>query len=250
MEKKTEIDIKQLLFELLYRAWIIILAAAIGGTVYFVYAKKTVTPKYTTGASLYLNNYSKPEKYEVQRVGSADLFTAQELVGTYLVLLKSDRVLEVAASQLSSQGYFYTAGHLRGMMSASSVDDTEVFRVNVTHTNPEQAALIANVIAEIAMTAIPEYIEGTSVKVVDYATVPTSWSYPVYKKYVMVGGVAGGGIAALIIILLFLFNSKINNEEDIKNLFDIPVIGKIPSFDKIEDSKRNTYAYSAESREE
>lgn len=240
MGKTLEIDFKRLIFEVLYKSWIIILIAAVTAVGAYIYAKKNLIPRYTTGASLYLNNYVLPEDKDVVKVGSSDLATSQALVNTYLVLLKSDRALATAAEWLDND---YTPAQLRGMMSASAVEETEIFRINITHTDPYEAQRIANVIADVACTAIPEYREGTSVKVVDYAVLPTMRSYPVYRKYLMMGAGAGGGITAVIIVLLFLFNSKIATEEDIKKLFTAPVIGKIPCFQQRHDPKKN-YGYN------
>lgn len=243
MEKTFDFDIKRLIIEVLYRSWIIILAAllfAIGG---FVYAKTQLVPIYTASVSLYVNNYTDGTQ-GAQKVNSSDLYTAQSLVQTYLAFLKTDRVLDKVAENLDGQ---YTADQLRGMLSASALKETEIFQIFVSCTDREKSAEIANVVATLAPGVIKEYIEGSSVNVVDYAKVPTMRSFPVYRKYAFTGGIIGGGIAFVIIVVLFLFNSKINDEEDITKLFTAPVIGKIPNFDSRGDSassyKKYKYGY-------
>ena len=57
-------------------------------------------------------------------------------------------------------------------------------------------------------------VEGSSVKVVDLARVPEGIAYP----------------------LLVLFNSYIEDEDDIAKLFDAPVVGKIPNFTLYDDN--------------
>ena len=227
MEKTFELDIKRLAFELLYKSWIIILAAILFATGAFVYAKTRLTPRYTASASLYVNNYDSQVNSEIKKVSSSDIYTAQALVQTYLTFLSTDKVLDEVSLKLDSK---FTASQIRGMMSASVLNETEIFQVSITSTNKEEATQIANIIADMAPAVITNYIEGSSVKVVDYAKVPTMRSFPVYRKYIFLGFVFGGGLAAIIIILMFLFNSKIMNEDDIKKLFNAPVIGKIPNF--------------------
>lgn len=241
MEKTFEIDIKRLLMELLYKSWIMILAAVIFAVGGYVYAKTRLTPRYTASASLYVNNYDSLVNSEIKKVSSSDIYTSQTLVQTYLTFLSTDKVLDEVAAQLNGK---YTDAQIRGMMSAQAMNETEIFQVSITSTNPEEAAQIVNIIADMAPRVITNYIEGSSVKVVDYAKIPQTRSFPVYRKYIILGFIAGGGLSAIVIILMFLFNSKITSEDDIKKLFTAPVIGKIPNFEQrtVSDSGYN-YRY-------
>lgn len=65
-------------------------------------------------------------------------------------------------------------------------------------------------------------VEGSSVKVVDLARVPEGIAYPSYKKLTLIGCVIGVGLTLAIIVLLVLFNSYIEDEDDIAKLFDAP----------------------------
>ncbi len=66
-------------------------------------------------------------------------------------------------------------------------------------------------------------VEGSSVKVVDLARVPEGIAYPSYKKLTLIGCVIGVGLTLAIIVLLVLFNSYIEDEDDIAKLFDAPL---------------------------
>lgn len=239
MEKTFEIDIKRLLLELLYKSWIMILVAAIFAVGAYVYAKTQLTPKYTASVSLYVNNYDSQVNSEIKKVSSSDIYTAQALVQTYLTFLSTDKVLDEVSLKLDDK---YTSSQLRNMMSANVMNETEIFQVSITSTDAEEATQIVNIIADMAPAVITNYIEGSSVKVVDYAKVPQTRSFPVYRKYIILGFVAGGGLAAIIVILMFLFNSKISSEDDIKKLFTAPVIGKIPNFEQ-RPTSNSTYNY-------
>lgn len=239
MEKTFEIDIKRLLLELLYKSWIMILVAAIFAVGAYVYAKTQLTPKYTASVSLYVNNYDSQVNSEIKKVSSSDIYTAQALVQTYLTFLSTDKVLDEVSLKLDDK---YTSSQLRNMMSANVMNETEIFQVSITSTDAEEATQIVNIIADMAPAVITNYIEGSSVKVVDYAKVPQTRSFPVYRKYIILGFVAGGGLTAIIVILMFLFNSKISSEDDIKKLFTAPVIGKIPNFEQ-RPTSNSTYNY-------
>lgn len=247
MEKSFELDIKRLVLELLYKSWIIILAAVIFAGGAYAYAKTKLAPKYTASVSLYVSNYDSEVNTGIKKVNSSDLYTSQTLVQTYLEFLTTDKVLDEVAAQLGGN---YDSSQLRGMMSAGVMNDTEIFKVSITSPVPEEAMQIANIVADMAPEVITNYIEGSSVKVVDYAKIPTTRSFPVYRKYLMMGFVAGGGLAGLIIILMVLFNSKIATEEDIQKLFTAPVIGKIPNFEQRQAPyASNKYGYGNTARE-
>ncbi len=240
MKNTYEINIKRLLSEIMYKSWLILLVTAVFATMGFVYAKKCLIPKYTASTLVYVNNYSDKVKSEALKINSSDIYTSQQLVPTYLQFLSSDKVLDAVSAKLNNK---YTADELRGMMNASSLEETEVFSVSITASDPYEATEIANVLADMAPDVITEFLEGSSVKIVDYAKVPQSRSYPVYRKYIVVGGLAGGGLTTLIIILIFLFNSRISGEEDINKLFTAPVIGSIPNLDTIYGKPGYKYKY-------
>lgn len=242
--KSFEIDLKQILIELLYRAWIIIIVAAVTSIGFYTYAKTSIPPKYTASAMLYVKNYQETENMQVNRVSAGDISTAQALVQTYLQFLSSDKVLDGVSKCIDGK---YSAGTLRGMISASAVEETEIFKVEVTSTSAKEAAEIANIIANMAPEVITQYIEGSSVKIVDYAKVPTSSSYPSYLGYAGTGAMSGGGATALIILCLYLFNTRITDKDDVEKMFEAPVLGKIPNFKRITNasySSRYSYSYS------
>lgn len=67
---------------------------------------------------------------------------------------------------------------LSDMIEAGAVNSTEVFEIQVTSADPEEAERIANCVAEILPDRIAEIVEGSSVKIVDYAIVPSQKSSP------------------------------------------------------------------------
>lgn len=247
MGKIQEIDLKKLLAELWRRVWIIALAALVVGSFSYMYSKLFVTPKYTASIKLYVNNYIEGVSQDVKKISSGDLATSQSLVQTYKEFLTSDKVLDEVSQEMDGK---YSASALRGMMSFKKNEDTEIFQVMITHHEPHEAAEIANMIADKAPSVITSFIDGSSVKVVDYAKVPTSRSYPSYMKFGLIGAASAAGIVIVILALFFIFNAKIDTVEDIESMFSLPVIGKIPDFSRssISEPYYYSYRYSYKSR--
>ena len=162
-----EIDIFKLLGAFLRHIWIIVIVSVLCAAIAFAYAYFFITPTYQSSVMLYVNNKSVS-------VGStsfnlSDLSASKNLVDTYIVILKSRQTLKAVSERAEVD---MPLGKLGGMISAASVNGTEIFRVTVTDTDPEKATVIANSIAEVLPEVVEDIIGGTTVKVVDTAIVP------------------------------------------------------------------------------
>ena len=70
------------------------------------------------------------------------------------------------------------------------MNSTEVFSIEVTSADPQEAEKIANTIAELLPDRIAEIVDGSSVRIVDYAIVPSHKSSPSLSRYTMLGMVS------------------------------------------------------------
>lgn len=226
MEQVKEIDLRELLLACLHKIWLIILCAVIVGAAAFAYTKYCITPLYRAEVSFYVNN-SSVQVESSNKISSADLATAQRLVLTYVNIIKSDTVLEKV---IAEAGLPLTAGQLRGIMSAGSIDETELFKVQISHADPEQAAQIANAIAAVAPAEISNILVGSATKVLDHAKVPTAPYTPNRSRNTAIGILAGAVLAAAAIVIQTLLDVRIKSEEDLARLCSAPVLGSIPDF--------------------
>lgn len=247
-ENVLEIDLQKLVFAYLKKWWLIVLCAVIAGVIAFVYTAHFVTPMYRSSVTIYVNNSRGGE--QVDSISSSNLTTSQKLVNTYINMIRSDTVLEkvAAASELN-----VSASGIREAMSASQIDETELFKVTITHADPQTAADIANAIAEVAPAEIANFVEGSSTKIIDYAKVPTNPSSPNLKQNCFLGILVGVMVALVYVTLRVLLDVRIKTDEDLTAMFDIPVLGQIPDFNAVQKKRKgygqNGYATVAEKRE-
>ena len=230
-----EIDLQKLLLTYLSRWWLILGAGVIAALIALCTTIGFITPMYRASVKIYVNNIRSEQR--VEYITGTNLAAAQQLVKTYVTIIKSDTVLEKVAG---ASGMDITAAQIRGVMSAQQVDETEVFTVTITHADPEMAAHIANAVAEVAPREIEEFVEGSSTKIIDYAKVPTAPSSPSRKRNTVMGFMAGAGVAGLYLTLRFLMDVRIKDEEDLAMLFTLPVLAQIPMF-TAEEKKRRSY---------
>jgi len=139
-----------------------------------------------------------------------------------------------------------TYEELSAMITAESVSSTEVFEVVITDTDPYRAEKIANTIAGILPEKISYIVEGSSVKIVDFAVVPAAKSSPSLTKNTLYGALIGFLLCAGIIIFLELSDTIIRDDNYLTtNYEDIPLLAIIPDM----DSKANNNDYYSKYKE-
>lgn len=231
-----EIDLWKLLLLYLRRWRLIVLCGLAAAVVALVYTANFITPLYRASVTVYVNSVKANQ--QVDYISASNLATSQQLVNTYVNIIRSDTVLEKV---VENAGLEYSATQIRGMMTAAQVDETELFTVYISHPDPEMAAKIANAVANVAPGEIEEFVEGSSTKIIDYAKVPTSRYTPSYRKNTLLGGIVGVFLALLYVTLLYLLDVRIKSEEDLTQLFDLPMLGQIPAFEE-NDRKKAEYS--------
>ncbi len=234
----VEIDLKRLWKALLRKLWIICLSAIAGGAAALVWTLYMITPLYQSSAMFYVNNSDISVGDTSLSISSSDITASKNLVKTYAVILNSRACLN---DVIDYANLSYSYGQLRGMISASAVNETEVFQVIVTNPDPQEAKKIANAIAYILPNRISEIVEGTSAKIVDYAVSASSPSSPNYTRNTFLGFMAGFAIAFGIIILRAIYDVTIRTEEDIEQCCDHPILAAVP--DMLAQSKGGYYGY-------
>ena len=241
MQDFTEIDLKRLILALIHKAWLLVLCALVAGALAYFYTANFITPMYRASVSIYVNN-TNPQMGNTSYISGSDLATAQRLVNTYVNIIRSDTVLEKVAQQ---SGLDITTNQIRGMMTAESVENTEIFNINISSADPELAAHLANAIAEVAPEEISNFLEGSSTKIIDYAKVPEYRYYPSYRQNTFLGLCIGGALGVVYVVLRTILDVRIKGEEDLERLFDLPVLGAIPDF---ADNRKGSGYYGHYSR--
>ncbi len=242
--EEFEIDLLKLIKALWSKALVIILIAVIMGTIFFAVTMLFIAPKYTATASMYVNNSSFSFGASSFSISSSELSASSSLVNTYIYILKSRTTLEdvITAAELP-----YTSTELSEMINAKAVTNTAAFDVSVTSTSPTEAELIANTIAQVLPERISEIVDGSSVRIVDYAIVPAHRASPSFLKNTLVGFLIGGILAVAVLSIKFIIDEQndvvIHSADELRKLYpDITVLALIPD---MRLSEKKGYYYSS-----
>lgn len=220
-----EIDLLRLLGVLWQHVVIIALTVVIAGTMGYCYARYMVTPTYQARTLMYVNNSSLSLGGTSVTFSSGEFNSARSLISIYSVILKTRTTLN-AVIQRGNLDYSYN--QLAGMISAGSVNDTPVFAITVTATDPGEAARIANLIADVLPDKIMDVMDGGHVSVVDRAVVPTGRVAPSHSRYAMIGAAIGLVVSCGVVLLVDMLDDIIRDEDYLLQRFEIPVLGTIP----------------------
>ncbi len=228
MEQQTREDYIELdLMRLLKAVWrhmiVIVLAALLFGAAGFSAAYWLVPAKYQATALMYVNNGSIA--MGGTSISLSDLSASQTLVDTYIAILKTRLTLD---DVIKEAGVRYTFEQLEKMISAGSVNGTEIFRITVTSTDPEEATRIANTITVVLPDKISQILDGSSARTVDLAVTPRTKSGPSYQKYALAGALAGLLLSAGIVVIRELLDEQIHNEEQLLQSYGLPVLASVP----------------------
>ena len=242
MEEDT-IDLLELAKALWKNILIIALVAVLVGFMAFGYTAFMVKPQYQATASLYVNNSSFSLGATSFSISSSDLSASNSLVSVYIYILQSRTTMEDVIKEADLS---YTPEELSKMVSAKGVSSTGAFEVTVTSNNPAEAELIANTIAQILPDRISEIVDGSSVRIVDYAVIPSHRAGPSMVKNTAVGILAGGFLAAAVVILRFLLDDRskvmIKSADELREMYpDIQVLAMIPDM-RVSEKKSGYYS--------
>ncbi len=244
--KKTtdiEVDLKRLVDAVVNKAALIGVVAALCAIITLLGTLFLIQPKYESSAVFYVNNNALEVGGASLSLSTGDISAAKSLVDSYIVILNTRSTLNEV---IDYSGVDYTYTELKGMISAASVQDTEIFEIVVTSEDPAEAEKIANAIAYVLPKRISSIIEGTSAKIVDTAVMATKPSSPGYAANTLVGLVVGLVAMVAIVALREIFDITIRTEEDIAQCCSHPVLAAVP--DMTAPSKGGYYGYGEKKR--
>ena len=225
--KANQIDLTKMLMYILKHLWLVVLCAELGFTARYMYTTRKLPDTYTAQGTMYVNN-GNPNLSEYQYINSGDLNSAIALIKTYLVVVKSDKVMGPVTAKLNDNHPGITAAQISSGLTMESVSETGVVAVKSTTQDPQLSADIVNVVMEVAPDEIIRVVGAGNVEIMDYAKVPI---LPNNRNAIYVGILQGASIGAVVAVvilaLLYVLNQKITEAQDLKDNYTPPVLASI-----------------------
>ncbi len=251
--EEEPLDIRRYLGVVLSRWWLVLLGPVIAGLVAWAYSERQ-TPVYEATTTM---RVQQSQRTAIASIG--EIQTNRSLAVTYKELITMRPVMEGVVQEL---GLPMSAGSLGGKVSVDQVSGTELLRIRVEDSDPGQAALIADTVAEVfkrqteenrladiarlQSSAIVQGISNVqdlvtaqlnaleSMSVVELAAVPSSPIRPRTSLNIMLAVVLGvlfsiGGAFALEYL-----HDTVKTSESVERRFGITGLGAVPRWPKKE----------------
>ena len=226
---KEEINLVKILEIILKLWWFVLVFAIIGGIVAFSISSFLMTPQYTSVARVYVDGGS--QKAPGSGTTYNEITTNTRLVSTYIEVLCGDTYLGSISKKAKKLGYSVAGQQIKGNITMNSANETEILEIKYSDLSPEKAQAILQLILDNAQREINRIISGCQVNVVDNASLPTTTSSPNVKQNTFIGIFVGVVLGIAVIFIRELLDIRIKDEDDLKNRYNIPVLGVIPNLD-------------------
>ncbi len=214
----NNITIQRILAILLHRIKFIILLSLVCMLSFFLYSRFFITPMYSTSAMLYVQNYNAKSQsnQENGKIFSSDISGSASLAEAYIVFLKN-------SDSITS---------LYNGCDVSITNDSFFITVTVSGSDPQTCANVANQICEAAGDVFAERFAYGQIGPLRSAKVPDPDApyEPNNLKNALIGLVIGLVASVLISILLELIDLTVKPDDDLQEMYDIPIFAEIPDF--------------------
>ena len=228
---EDEIDLVELMYRLLEKWKIILLACILGALIAGVYTICFVTPMYTATSKLYVVNAKD------SAINLSDLQVGNYLASDYTEVFSNWHVHEMVLERL---GLDYTYSQLSNMVSVTNPQDTRILYVAVQSSDPQEAKDLADTYAQVAREFIAVKMDTEQPNIFEEALLPSRPSSPNKSKNVLLGFVIGLVLSCGIIVVQFLMDDRLRSADDIEKYVQLPTLGVMPKQEKDAQLHRST----------
>jgi capsular polysaccharide biosynthesis protein len=234
------VTIQRIVSVLLHRIKFIILATVVMGLLFFMYSRFVIAPMYSTSTMIYVQNYSSSQREsantksttpskaaddttkkttneENQKIYPADISASANLAEICVTLFKNSDEM--------------TALYDGCTVNVDVADGTFFITITVDATDAQKCANVANQLAEKAAEVYNSKFSYGQIGTLRQAKVPSAPYAPSNTKNMLIGAAIGLIASCLISILIELIDTTIKSEDDIQDIYGIPIFAEIPDFE-------------------
>ena len=244
--------LQKILMILLHRLHLIIIAGVVFGVITFAYSTMFITPMYSTSTMIFIQNYGKTTQNQTAATQPQNPAQTQTQTpaqsqsgGNSDAVQSNNRIAEkIFSSDISGSSslakicviLFNNSDELAAIYDGCSVsydvvDGTFYINVNVSGSDPQKCANVANQIAEKARDVFTKNFSYGQIGTIRTAKEPSAPYAPNVMQNTLIGAAAGIVLACVISILLELIDTTVKPDDDLSSIYKVPVFAEIPDFE-------------------
>lgn len=214
-----EINLNELFDYFIDKIKYIIIATLVCCLIGGIYTKFLTVPMYKSSTTVILGGNE-----EGTGITQSDISINNNLVSTYAEIIKSRRVLEQVQEELNES---YTYRELVDEISVSSINNTQIIKITVADNNASNAKIIANLVAKVFTTEIPDLYHIDNVHILDVA-IEEEEPYNInVAKSSLIGGLIGLVISSGIFFAIYYFDRTAKSVEQVEEVLKMPILGSV-----------------------
>ena len=234
------VTIQRIVGVLLHRIKFIILATVVMGLLFFMYSRFVIAPMYSTSTMIYVQNYSSSQRESANNKSTtpknADDDTAKKTTNEenqkiYPADISASANLAEICVTLFKNSDEMTALYDGCTVNVDVADGTFFITITVDGTDAQKCANVANQLAEKAAEVYNSKFSYGQIGTLRQAKVPSAPYAPSNTKNMLIGAAIGLIVSCLISILIELIDTTIKSEDDIQDIYGIPIFAEIPDFE-------------------
>jgi len=180
-----------------------------------------ITPIYQARSQFLVNQNQSETTVELNEIR-----TNVELINTYSVIIKSERILNEVIDELNLT---IGPGALSEKITVTNEGNSQVVSVSARDPEPRMAVDLANTTVEVFQEEIDNLMNVDNVNVLNAAVLsanPTPVS-PNLTLNVAIAFVLGGMVGVGLAFLIEYLDTTVKTEEDVERYLELPVMGVI-----------------------
>lgn len=235
------ISVQRILMILLHRLPMIIASGVIMALLFFMYSTFIIKPVYSTSAMIFIQNYNKASgsASATQPATESRNSRTNEAVANNNELAQKIFSSDISGSSSLAKicvTFFQNSDEITELYNGCDVsfaveDGTFYITITVTGSDPQKCANVANQIAEKCQEVYHQGFSYGQLGTIRSAKEPTSPVSPSKVRNTLIGAAVGVVLACLIVILLDFIDTTVKSDDDIAEIYKIPVFAEIPDFD-------------------
>ncbi len=225
-----ELDLRVFWGILLRNLKVILIVAVVMAIGFFVATNLLTVDTYSSKCSMYVMNITKDAAGVTTGISPAGLQASQQMVNEYITILKSDSVLIDVQNRLRAKGYKLTVSEIRSSLSMTPVNETAMLQITATTTDPDLSKEVCDSLQACAPDKVNEVMLGIgTIQTVDEAGEGKKTNNNTTRNG-MLGGVLGFVLTCAIVLFNYLLDNTVKDERELKNRYDVNVLGAVPDF--------------------
>lgn len=212
-----EINIKEIINFLISKLWLIIIIVIVFVVNGYLYFSHIQTPLYHSSTTIILVS-------EQEDTNTSNISLNQQLVSTYSEIVKNRSVLSKVISKLDLD---MTVKELADNISVTSIDNTEIIKIEVSATDNVLARDIASEIAKTFIAEVNNIFKLQNVTILSEAQIEKQPYNVSLTKQVTLSGCVGLFISIIVLFLIYYFDTSIKSVEAIENKANLTVLGTV-----------------------